>query len=152
MIEVNSTEFFVLALAVAIALVALLFGQSDKGEATTHITAFSLNPCVTSDEGLIVLQAQDDGSVLVLRNAIPLDQGDTVNIVVTAVGDKLTIVEKKGVQSRTAIDFLADGAALIPHLPAERFHVRYESEITGKWALFTFTNRDSRTATAHLKL
>lgn len=152
MIEINSTEFFVLALTVAMALVALMFGNGNHGEATTEVTALALNPSVTSDDGLVMLQAQDDGSVLVLRNALPLDEGDTVNIIVTAVGDKLTIIEKKGIQSRSAIDFLADGTGMISHLPADRFHVRYESEITGQWALFTFTNRDSRSASAHLKL
>ncbi len=152
MIEVNSTEFFVMALTVAVALVALLFGHGHKEEATTLITAFSLNPSVTHDDGLVVMQANDDGSVLVLRNAIPLEQGDSVNLVVTAVGDKLTLVEKKGVQAHSAIELVADATTLIPHLTADRFHVRYESEITGQWALFSFTNRDSRSASAHLKL
>lgn len=152
MIEINSTEFYVIAFTVAMALVALMFGNGNKGEATTEVTALSLNPCVTNDSGLVMLQSQDDGSVLVLRNAIPIDEGDTVNIVVTAIGDKLTIVEKKGIQSRSAIDFIADGTGLISHLPADRFHVRYESEITGQWALFTFINRDNRTASEHLKL
>jgi len=151
MIEINSLEFYVIAFTVAMALVALFFGQDNRGEATTEVTALSLNPSVTDDSGLVMLQAQDDGSVLVLRNAIPLDEGDTVNIVVTAVGNKLTIVEKKGVQSRTAIDLLADGTGMISHLPADRFHVRYESEITGQWALFTFSNRDGRSASSHLK-
>lgn len=152
MIDINSTEFYVLAFALAMALVMLLFGQESTKQATTEVTAMTLNPSVTADAGLVMLQSQDDGSVLVLRNAIPIDDGDTVNIVVTAVGDKLTIVEKKGVQSRSAIDATVDGTAMITHLPADRFFVCYESEITGQWALFRFTHRDNRVASSHLKL
>lgn len=152
MFDVHSTEFFVACLAVAMAILALLFGQKDKGEATTHITAMTLNPCVTSDDGLVMLQALDEGEVMILRNGIPVNDGDTVNLVVTAVGDKLTIIEKTGVASGSRQEIKVDGTATIPHLAATRFHVRYESELNGQWALFTFTNHSDRTASAHLKL
>lgn len=151
-IEINSIEFYVMSLTLAMAVIAILFGSRDKGPATTEITAMTLNTCVTSDDGLVVLQALDDGGVMVLRNGLPISDGDTVNIVVTAVGDKLNIVEKVGVASRSGIDAKVDGTAMIRYLPATRFHVRYESEITGQWALFTFSNHHERTASAHLKL
>ena len=141
-----------MCLVVAMALIALLFGSPDKGEATTYITAMTLNPCVTSDDGLVMLKALDNGEVLVLRNGIPIIEGDTVNIVITAVGDKLTIIEKRGVAARSGLEVKVDATATIPHLVATRFHVRYESELTGQWALFSFTNYTDRTATAHLKL
>lgn len=152
MIEINSTEFYVLALTVAMALVALLFGQRDPGPSTSIITALDLNPCVTTDDDLIVLKALDDGGILLLRNGIPVCEGDTVNIVATATGSKLTITEKYGISTRAGLQVKADGTALIDRLPHERFTVRYDSDTTGKWALFTFSNRPGNTATAHLKL
>ena len=151
MIDINSTEFFVMALTVAMAVLAILFGQRSHNPATTAITTFALNPCITSDDGLVVLQAMDDGDVLVLRNGIPLNDGDTVNIVATVIDDKLRITEKKGVVAPSQTEVKADGTATLTGLPIDRYHVRYESEITGQWALFTFANRDGKTATAHLK-
>ena len=141
-----------MSFAVAMALIALLFGQRDKGEATTCISAMTLNPCVTQDDGLVVMQALEGGAVMVLRNGVPLGEGDTANIVVTAVDDKLTIIEKRGLTVNGAPEIKVDATAMIDHLPATRFHVRYESELTGEWALFSFTNQNERTASAHLKL
>lgn len=151
MIEINSTEFFVMALMVAMAILALMFGQPNQGPATTIITTLALNPCITDDDGLIVLNAMPDGDVLLLRNGIPLCDGDTVNIVVTVIGDKLKIVEKKGVISPSGTEIKTDGITTLTGVPIDRFHVRYESEITGQWALFTFTNRPDRRSSAHLK-
>ena len=151
-VEVNSTEFYVMALTVAMALVALLFGQRKRGAATTEVVAFTLNDCVTHDDGLVVMQAMDDHSVLVLRNGMPVCDGDTVNLVVTAIDDKLTIIEKKGIDTRSGLETRADGTAMISYLPAGLFHVRYESELTGQWALFSFSNHPGRTASSHLKL
>lgn len=150
MIEVNSTEFFVMALCVAMAVLALMFGQHSHTPAVTLISSLGLNPCVTSDDGLIVLQALDDGDVLLLRNGIPINDGDTVNLIVTIIDDKLKIVEKKGVISPTKTEVKVDGTATLSGVPIDRFHVRYESELTGQWALFTFTNRPGKTASSHL--
>ncbi|MBQ0121095.1 MAG: hypothetical protein KBT13_08265 [Bacteroidales bacterium] len=150
-IEVNSTEFYVMSFAVAVSLIALLFGKKEEGPASTEIVPMALNPCVTCDDGLVALHALDDGTVMLLRNGIPLPAGDTVNVVATTVGDKLRIVEKKGLSTHAASDDKLDGTAQL-RLPAKTLHVRYESELTGEWALFSFTNHAGRTATAHLKL
>lgn len=151
MIDINSTEFFVMALTVAMAVLAMMFGQRTHNPATTVITSLSLNPCITSDDGLIVLQAQDNGDILLLRNGIPINDGDTINIVATVIDDKLTIIEKKGVLSPSKTEVKVDGIATLSGLPIDRYHVRYENEFTGQWALFTFSNKEGRTASSHLK-
>lgn len=151
MIDINSTEFFVMALTVAMAVLAMMFGQRTHNPATTVITSLSLNPCITSDDGLIVLQAQDNGDILLLRNGIPINDGDTINIVATVIDDKLTIIEKKGVLSPSKTEVKVDGIATLSGLPIDRYHVRYENEFTGQWALFTFANKEGRKASSHLK-
>ncbi len=150
-IEVNSTEFYVMALTLAMACVAILFGQRDPGPSTTVIVPMDLNDCVTDDESLLVMKGLDDGAVLILRNALPVTDGDTVHLVITATGNRLTVVEKYGRQDRAGLQHQADGTAYVERLPHERFTVRYESELTGQWALFTFSNRPGNTATTHLK-
>lgn len=151
MIDFNSPEFYTLALVIAIALVGLLFGERDPGPASTGIAPFTLNPCVTDAPGRIALHALDDGDVMVLRDGMPVNDGDTVNIVATVVGDKVTIVEKRGVYGRGEA-YSADGTATLSCLGHRRYHVRYESELTGQWALFTFKNTAGNTVTSHLKL
>lgn len=150
-IEVNSTEFYVMSFAVAVSLIALLFGKKEEGPASTEIVPMALNPCVTEDDGLVALHALEDGTVMLLRNGITLPAGDTVNVIATTVGDKLHIVEKKGLATASSCEEKQDGTAQL-QLPVTTLHVRYESELTGEWALFSFTNHTGRTATAHLKL
>lgn len=151
MISINSTEFFVLALTVAMAVIALMCGQRHPGEATTCIVAMMLNESVTTDDHLVVLKTLDDGELLILRNGLPLFDGDTVNIVATAVGNKLSIVEKRGLGSSSGLEKKFDGTAGLEKLPTRFYHVRYDSEITGEWALFSFSNRSGNTVSTHLK-
>lgn len=151
MISINSTEFFVLALTVAMAVIALMCGQRHPGEAITEIVAMMLNESVTTDDGLLVLKTLESGELLILRNGLPLFEGDTVNVVAAVVGNKLSIVEKRGLGSNSGLEKKYDGTTTLATLPAKSFHVRYDSEVTGEWATFSFTNREGNTTSTHLK-
>lgn len=150
--DINSVEFYALALLVAMALLGLLFGDKPHTPAVTGIAQFKpTGPCADPDSATVALAALPGGNVELLRQGLPLAQGATAFVVATVVDDKMTVVEKQGIHSVAEPQPQHAVATLDCLPPGRRLHVRYESELTGQWCTFTFTNAQGRTATAQLK-
>lgn len=159
--EVNSIEFYSLALLVAIALIGLICGEKPHTPATTDIVQLVLKwlpQSVPADAdadvpSTVTLTALPDGQVLLERTGLSLRSGDTAFIVATIVDDKIKIVEKQGMHSTLAVWPAACTASATLGFWREgrKLHVRYESELTGRWGTFTFANVEGRTASVDLK-
>ena len=150
--DINSVEFYTIALLVAVALIALLLRQREPGAARTHIVALDLEPTgedvprddnATPKPTTLRLTALADGKVTLERDSMPLRAQETVNLVATVIGDKVTIEEKKGM---TAVfnsqERYYTGSQTLTFLPLEKVYIRYESQVTGRWAKFAFLNRE----------
>lgn len=150
--DINSVEFYALALLVAMALLGLLFGDKPHTPAVTGIAQFRpARPCADPDIATVTLAALPGGNVELLRQGLPLAEGGTAFVVATIVDDKMTVVEKQGIHS-AAEPLPLHATATLDCLPqGRRLHVRYESELTGQWCTFAFTNAQGRNSTAQLK-
>lgn len=147
----HSIEFYTLALLVAFALLALIFGQRDQATPSTYIQALDLEPGGDENSEL-TLTALDDGTVRLLRTGMMLQEGDTVNVVATVGDGKLHMVEKKGRKAPlTGAEQLTCGSLLLKFLKEQDYEVRYESEVTGDWRLFNFVNRGGNVKKISLK-
>ncbi len=138
--DLNSPEFYTIAFVVAMALVALLMGHREKGPASTHImqlatTADGDNEC---DDDTLRLRHLGGGKVLISREGLMLAPEETVNLVFTIRDAECTILEKKGVKRRNVIGEPAKGEVAVKFLRPMKYHIRYESQVTSRWASFTY--------------
>lgn len=150
MIDIHSVEFYVIAFVVAMALVTLLIGQRSRGKATTNIDQLNLTPSTTDEAGQLTITSEDTDRVTIGRTGLPLFEGDTVILVSTVIDDKWHIEEKRATKGRGP-NVAMDGAVEVSFLRPERYHVRYDSEITGQWCTFKHTHHPGNTSRAQLK-
>ena len=150
MIDIHSVEFYVIAFVVAMALVTLLIGQRSRGEATTNIDQMDLTPSLTEVAGQLAICSEDIDRVTIARTGLPLYEGDTVILVSTIIDDKWHIEEKRATKGRGP-NVEMDGAATINFLRPGRYHVRYDSEITGQWCTFKHSHRPGKVSKVELK-
>ncbi len=159
MIDVNSIEFYSIALLVAVALIGLIFGEKPHRPAATDIVQLVLKwpqTAVASPDEMpsaVTLTAMPDGQVRLSRTGLSLRPGDTAFIVATMVDDKLRIEEKQGVRSTMAVwPEPCEASATLGFWPAGRkLHVRYESELTGQWGTCALANVGGRESRIELK-
>lgn len=139
--DATLTLYYTLALVVAFSLLGLIFTRNDSGPAVTNIVALDLHPGTeTGGIGVVELRSLDSGAVLLSRSGMALHDGETVNLVTSITGDKMKIVEKKGVISTYGEEWPCEASALLGFVPQRRLNVRYESEVNGQWCTFSFLN------------
>lgn len=137
--DLNSPEFYTLAFVVAMALVALLMGNRDKGQASTYIAQLLTTPAdEETDEDTLRMKSIGGGRVLISRDAFMLGVDETVNLVFTIRGDECSILEKKGVKRRGTFGVPHKGEVTVKYLRPIKYRIRYESQVTSRWASFTF--------------
>lgn len=137
--DINSVEFYTIAFVVAMALVALLMGRTEKKPPSTYIIPLVTSPGEEEAENTLILEPVDGGKVSLSRTALSVGEGETVNLVITVQEETCTIVEKKGVKKRGSVPEPVKGEAILNCLkPGHKYQIRYESQLTSSWAKFTF--------------
>ena len=140
--DLNSPEFYTLAFVVAMALVAMLMGTRDKGQASTHIFQLMTSPVEGDDESVdddkLLMRNEGNGKVLIHRQGMTLGDEETINLVFTIRDDECNILEKKGVKRRGVVGTPVQGQVTVKCLRPIKYRVRYESQVTSRWASFTF--------------
>ena len=137
--DINSVEFYTIAFVVAMALVALLMGRTEKKPPSTYIVQLMTAPGDEDAENTLTLEPASGGQIMISRSALGLGEGETVNLVITVQDDQCTIVEKKGVKKRGVMPQPVTGQAMLKCLkPGRKYQIRYESQLTSSWAKFTF--------------
>lgn len=133
---IGSLEFYVIAFAVAIALVALMARPSDKGEAQTLFARGVAIEPVAGEKG-IIMTTDSDGRLEWTRHGVHLDTPDCqVNCAITVVDSDIKIIERKANDSLAEIapaDRDIRFSCLQPLRPG-RYHIYYESAWSGEWA------------------
>lgn len=146
--DLNSPEFYTLAFVVAMALVAMLMGTRDKGQASTHIFQLVTSPVEGDDESIdddkLLMRNEGNGKVLIYRQGMTLGDEETINLVFTIRDDECNILEKKGVKRRGAVGTPVQGQVTVKCLRPIKYRVRYESQVTSRWASFTFDAASSQ--------
>ena len=136
--DLNSPEFYTLAFVVAMALVALLMGHRDKGPASTHIVQLLTTPAEReADDDTLLMKNVGGGRILISREGLMLGEDETVNLVFTIRDDECTILEKKGVKCRGTVGVPVKGEVKVKCLRPIKYHIRFESQVTSRWASFT---------------
>ena len=144
--DLNSPEFYTIAFVVAMALVALLMGHREKGPASTHIVQLSTTAADAdgSDDDTVRLRHVGGGKVLISREGLLLAPEETINLVFTIRDAECSILEKKGVKRRNAIGDSVKGEVTVKFLRPMKYHIRYESQVTSRWASFTYDATSSQ--------
>ena len=146
--DLNSPEFYTLAFVVAMALVALLMGSRDKGQASTHIVQLVTSPVEGDDEPAdddeLLMRHEGNGKVLICRQGMTLGAEETINLVITIRDDECNILEKKGVKRRGMVGEPVKGHVTVKCLRPIKYRVRYESQVTSRWASFTYDAASSQ--------
>lgn len=149
--DIHSIEFYVLALFVAFALIGVFFGRTDRSPAHTYIEPMDISNDDPDSPHELTVEALPDGQVAITHRGLELKDGDTLNLVATIIDDKAKLVLKRGVEGNEAMIRPVKASANVKFLPNERIHLRYESEFTGEWCVFAFTNREGQQRTTQLQ-
>ena len=152
MIDLNSPEFYTIAFVVAMALVALLMGRTEKKPPSTYIFQLVTSPDDNDDsDDTVCLEPLDGGKVKITRSGITLQPEETVNLVFTIRDDECLIVEKKGIRRRGSQGCPVTGEVTVKCFRPLKYRVRYESQITSAWARFTLDAASPDAVRATLK-
>lgn len=149
--DFHSIEFYVLALFVAFALIGIIFGRTDRSPAQTFIEAMNISADDPQAPHTISLTSQPDGKVTITHRGLELNDGDTLNLIATVIDDKVKLQLKRGIVAPSGNPMPVTAVASVAFFPNERIHLRYESEFTGEWCVFTFTNREGSSRTVQLQ-
>lgn len=135
--NITSPEFYTIAFVVAMALVALLMGRTEKKPASTHIVQLLTGPDGQGSDDAVRFEVMDGGQVRIVRTGFMLGADETVNLVFTMRDGECGIVEKKGKKRRGAVEECATGEVTVKFFRPIKYKVRYESQLTSTWASFT---------------
>lgn len=142
--DFTSVEFYTVAFFVAMVLVGFFVSYKKTAPASSVISALELEPASSpeNDTSRLRLMAHDDGSVTIAREGLLLSDGETVNLIVTIIDDKITIQEKKGkVSEFGGKESVYNGHVDVTFFPENnKFYLRYESSVAGQWCKLAFVN------------
>lgn len=150
----TSIEFYITALAVAVAILAFFGSDNETAQATSDIYSPSVTPC-TAQQAIVpavVLQATDDGYIKVTRHGMKLPAQCSVYIKADIVNDRITLTERITHDSRaTTDDMPCTLTATIRAKAGRKYFVRYECPDSTLWATTHFANYGSYSTTIALK-
>lgn len=140
--DFTSIEFYTIAFFLAMAFVGLFVRQKKTAPATSVISPLNLTPSQQEGTSKLRLRANDDGSVTIEREGLLLCDGETVNLIVTIIDDKITIQEKKGkISAFGGKESVYNGQVDVTFfLENNKNYLRYESSVAGQWCKLAFVN------------
>lgn len=149
--DASSIIYYVLALFVAMVLLGVLLGQRRREVSSTAIAQMNVFVSPDGADGTLRVTSLPGERVLIERCGMWLQNEETVNLVATITGSRITIVEKKGMTSVVgAREQRYNGEAVVDFIAPRRVKLRYESQVTGQWTRLTFTNVAGRQAEVKL--
>lgn len=148
----DSTIFYLIIMVVAFMSLGMICSPKAPGQATTKIVPMHIAPCAAESHSRpsVKITALKGGDVSIERQFCAR-AGDSVNLVVTKFDNHVKIVEKKGVTGSGEELELA-GVALVGCIGQRWYSYRYESELTGQWCAFEFTNVAGNTKEVEMRL
>ena len=137
----QSLEFYVIATLVAAIIVGLAAKPSSRGEARQYLLAGDLTFDDEYAQPAITLTTLDNGKVVLQRHAVEaMTTSGAVSLAITQIGTDITIEERLS-DGYTADSPVDTATFYLDFMGAERYHIKYNSDATGLFAAFTFSNR-----------
>lgn len=140
----NSVEFYVIAAAIAAAVVALSALPARRGVAVLHTIAGVLSDSGAAEpaEPSIDIEVDDNRRVVIRRTGLS-GVGDTgaASLAVNVIGFDIDI-EERLTPGRLPLERRDTAVFTLDFLGAERYHVRYNSEDAGVFAAFSLPVRE----------
>ncbi|MGM9803882.1 MAG: hypothetical protein ACI308_06870 [Muribaculaceae bacterium] len=149
----SSTEFYCMAVVVAIALLGVLLHQSPQGPAETYVLPMLLTGIdgPFGDETLS-LTVTPQGEVMLVHTGLMIDPDARVNVTAQKCGDKITIVERRADRVLGSSQPQAMRAvAQLAFVGRGRTWIRFESEVTGTWGTLSLLNVEGYAASVQLR-
>lgn len=135
----DSTIFYLIIMVVAFMSLGMICSPKNPGATSTKIVPMNVVPNGGEPHPDTVRITALKGGDISIERHFTIREGDTVNLVITKFDTHVKIVEKKGVVGAGA-DTEHLGMALVSCIGLRWYSYRYESEVTGKWCAFEFTN------------
>ena len=149
--DINSVEFYTIAFVVAMALIALLMGRSEKRPPSTYIIQLATVDADADAEDMVCFETTSDGRVCIRRTGLILNPEETINLVFNIRDEQCHIVEKKGINRRGVNSVPVTGETTVKWLRQGcKYHIRYESQVMSTWAKFNFDPSSSQPVVAKL--
>ena len=144
----HTTEFYVIATLVAATIVALLAHPSSRGEARQHLLAGELSNAsnrswsdTTTVEPSISFRVRDDGAVALTRHGVDgVSTSGAVSLAVTVIGFDISI-EERIVPGNNMDDPIDTATFVLDFLAPDRYHIKYNSSATSRFAATTILVR-----------
>ena len=144
----GSVEFYVYATVVAAAIVAYLARPSSRGEARQYLLAGGLSnvsnrawtdlPTLPPSISIIV---RDDGAVVLFRHGVEgVSTSGAVSLAITVIGYDITI-EERIVPGNNLDDPIDTATFVLDFLAPDRYHLKYNSSATSRFATATLLVR-----------
>lgn len=141
----QTVEFYVIATVVAAAIIALLIKPGSHGEARQVLLAGNLSYFDIDKEPSIKVEAMENGNVILSRYGIEgLTASGAVSLAITIIGFDISI-EERITEGNLDDSEINSAEFLLDCLGNERYHIKYNSEKTGRFVAFTFNNRPEYT-------
>ena len=135
----DSTIFYLIIMVVAFMSLGMICSPKNHGATSTKIVPINVAPTGGEQHPDTVRITALKGGDISIERHFTIREGDTVNLVITKFDTHVKIVEKKGVVG-AGTDTEHLGMALVSCIGQRWYSYRYESEVTGKWCAFEFTN------------
>lgn len=135
----DSTIFYLIIMVVAFMSLGMICSPKNHGATSTKIVPMNVAPNGGEPHPDTVRITALKGGDISIERHFTIREGDTVNLVITKFDSHVKIVEKKGVVG-AGTDTEHLGMALVGCIGQRWYSYRYESEVTGKWCAFEFTN------------
>ena len=151
----SSLEFYCISILVAMAVLALIFRPNQTSPAADYIVGADLTEADAQETCSVLSVCSEDFQILLTHKYITINQGDTVHLVVTVLGDKVKVVEKLGTRVAAPVGepvTVSVSATLGMLAPNKAYHLRYESSINTKWATSRIINAIGFEKTLEMKL
>ena len=135
----TSTEFYVIAFTLGIALLAALTSGRQRSEVITYFFVARLAEHSGSDEPSLRVEAAADGRLLVVHRGILLSEGVVPAIALDISDSDMRIKEKT--ERRTDGPLRAyDATYIIDVARCQRYHLLFESTVSGRYASTSLRN------------
>ena len=135
----DSTIFYLIIMVVAFMSLGMICSPKNHRATSTKIVPMNVAPNGGEPHPDTVRITALKGGDISIERHFTIREGDTVNLVITKFDTHVKIVEKKGVVGAGAnTEHL--GMAMVSCIGQRWYSYRYESEVTGKWCAFEFTN------------
>ncbi len=148
----HTTEFLILTLILAAAIVAFLAIPSGHGPVRELTLAGELLPLTPDDaEAAVRLIANDSGTVTLIRSGlVGVDASGAVSLAVTVKGFDITL-EERITPGRYGGEPIGAAMFELDFVGRERYHIRYNSAPTSTAATLALNNRPGYTTRVPLR-